>query len=667
MTELSSDRNGRPEEEPGDDHGVLDEAGIDTTALGLLGTQTAQVRVVLPQRLEDPDADVVDDDLPGGDVRSGGIVIELPADEPDDDLDVISGELDESAVAAARDAAEPAVEDDVPVDEDAEPAVDEDEPVDADAESVGEDEPVDEDAESVGEDEPVDEDVEPAEEQAETVVDDEIVDVDDEPGVEDEAPTAEDAELVVKADAPLPEDDGPVGEDVEDAPEDGSDDIGEEDHETDAPAADDEAEVTVDAGADADDRDRAPGLAEPADEADTGDAALPTGYESFLRSVAATRDDDEVAADAADLDRQEDTDMPAADDERPPLTRPSFIEQAVPAAPAVRPAEVASRRAGEVSESARRESADVLTADRLLDTGAVRRPAPDGPWRQLVYRATGRLVNLGDSRRTRERKELLTRIAAPLDGAARFVPVLSRKGGVGKTTVTALLGMALADARDDRVIAVDANPDRGTLAERIARSATRTVRDLVRNRASVQGYADMSAHVVRDETRLDVLASDPDPRLSEAFGDDDYRAVADVAAHYYSIVLTDTGTGIVHSVMGATLGLADQLVVVAGLSVDEARLASETLTWLESNGYADRVREAVVVLNQSTPGAPLVRLDELEAHFRTRVRAVVRLPYDPRLATGSSIAFGELQESTRDAARELAARVVEGLRTRAAV
>ncbi|WRH19053.1 AAA family ATPase [Microbacterium sp. JZ37] len=351
----------------------------------------------------------------------------------------------------------------------------------------------------------------------------------------------------------------------------------------------------------------------------------------------------------------------------PPITRPSFIEQAKAAPesspePVRKPRETFSRRAGEVSENAARESADVLTADRLLDTGAIHRPEPEGPWRQLVYRLSGHLINLGDSRRTRERKELSRRIAAPLSGAARFVPVLSRKGGVGKTTVTALLGMALADARDDRVIAVDANPDRGTLAERIARTTGKTVRDLVRNRDAVHGYADMSSHVVRDETRLDVLASDTDPHVSEAFSDQDYRDVADVAAHYYSIVLTDTGTGIVHSVMGATLDLADQIVVVAGLSVDEARLASETLTWLESNGFADQVRSAVVVLNQSTPGAPLVRLDELDAHFRSRVRAVVRIPYDPQLATGSAIAYGELAPATRDAARELAARVVEGLR-----
>src|SRR3546814_4412176 len=59
---------------------------------------------------------------------------------------------------------------------------------------------------------------------------------------------------------------------------------------------------------------------------------------------------------------------------------------------------------------------------------------------------------------------------------------------------------------------------------------------------------------------------------------------------------------IVHSVMGATLEVADELVIVAGLSVDEARLASETLTWLETNGYSDQVRSAVVVLNNARPG-----------------------------------------------------------------
>ncbi|MGP3535104.1 MinD/ParA family ATP-binding protein [Microbacterium sp. RD1] len=319
-----------------------------------------------------------------------------------------------------------------------------------------------------------------------------------------------------------------------------------------------------------------------------------------------------------------------------------------------------SKRLGEFD--ANRETPDLLTADRLLERGQLSGAEPEGLWQQFVYSLTRHRVNLGDSRKARARKELDRRIAAPLTGGARFVPVLSRKGGVGKTTVTTLLGMALAAARDDRVIAIDANPDRGTLADRIGRTGGRTVRDLARRRGDVTGFNDISTIVARDATRLDVLASDSDPRVSEAFSDRDYHDVAAVAAHYYSIVLTDTGTGIVHSVTGATLELADQIVVVAGLSVDEARLASETLTWLETNGYAEQVRAAVVVLNSARPGTPLVRESELEAHFRTRVRSVVRMPYDPLIGGGSDISFRDLQPGTRQAARQLAAAVVEGLR-----
>lgn len=325
-----------------------------------------------------------------------------------------------------------------------------------------------------------------------------------------------------------------------------------------------------------------------------------------------------------------------------------------------------SKRLDDLGESSR-ESADLLTADRLLDPHRITKPEPEGAWSHFLYAVSGRRINIGDGRRARERKALSARIAAPLAGGARFVPVLSRKGGVGKTTITALLGMALADAREDRVIAVDANPDRGTLAERIVRPHhSKSVRDLVRIHDDVKGYHDISAIVARDATRLDVLASDADPRIAEAFSDSDYRDVAGVAAHYYSLVLTDTGTGIVHSVMSATLDLADQIVIVSGLSIDEARLASETLTWLETNGYEEQAREAIVVLNQSTPGTPLVRLNELQAHFATRARSVVRVPYDPQIAGGGTIVFANLLPETRIAARELAALLVEGLRAKAA-
>lgn len=306
----------------------------------------------------------------------------------------------------------------------------------------------------------------------------------------------------------------------------------------------------------------------------------------------------------------------------------------------------------------------MLTAERLLDQHGTKRPRPEGAWPAFVYAATLHLVNLGDSPRVQARKALDARIDKSFEGGTRFVPVLTRKGGVGKTTITALLGMAMADVREDRVIAIDANPDRGTLAERVNKQTRATVRDVVTRAASITSFSDFTALVSRDDTRLDILASDTDPLLSEAFDEDDYNVVADLAARFYSIALTDCGTGIVHSVMRATLQRADSVVIVSGGSVDEARLASETLTWLEANGYGDLVRNAVVALNTATQGTNLVKIDEIESHFRSRVREIVRIPYDPLLAAGSVIDYRQLRPLTIASARDLAALVVDGLPVR---
>jgi MinD-like ATPase involved in chromosome partitioning or flagellar assembly len=346
------------------------------------------------------------------------------------------------------------------------------------------------------------------------------------------------------------------------------------------------------------------------------------------------------------------------------------IEAQTPPPPAIvplpepEPAPYTRRESLRGEPSSTPETAAMLTAERLIDKRKKRRPAPEGFWPQFFYQGSLHLINIGDSVRVKERKALDARIHKQFEGGARFVPVLTRKGGVGKTTVTTLLGMALADVRDDRVIAIDANPDRGTLAERVNKQTRSTVRDVVTNHRDITTFSEFQTYISRDETRLDILASDTDPLLAQAFDEFDYNVVADEAARYYSIVLTDCGTGIVHSVMKSTLERADEIVIVSGGSVDEARLASETLTWLESNGYGALARNAVVALNTATHATNLVKLEEIEAHFNSRVRAVVRLPYDPHLAAGAIIKYDELKPLTIRSSRELAALVMDGLPVR---
>ncbi|WP_430294994.1 MinD/ParA family ATP-binding protein [Sinomonas sp. B1-1] len=318
------------------------------------------------------------------------------------------------------------------------------------------------------------------------------------------------------------------------------------------------------------------------------------------------------------------------------------------------PAQVSERRARAEGP----EVAASLTSDRLVTRTAA---PPASGWRRWLYYATLGSVNVGDSDAVRLQRALERRIAVRLGDETRYVPILSRKGGVGKTTVTTLLGMALADLREDRVIAMDANPDRGTLSDRNPGRATHTARQLVKDRFEVNSFTQLSTYTAREGSRLDVLASDSDPMVAHAFNDADYRAVTDILGRYYSIVLTDSGTGMVHSVMQGTLEKADAVVLVSGGSVDEARLASETLSWLEAHGRDDLVQKAIVVVNMSAGDGTRVNVDEIEDHFRTRVRDVVRIPHDRHLAEGSQVDFAKLRPATREAAVELAALVVERL------
>jgi MinD-like ATPase involved in chromosome partitioning or flagellar assembly len=310
------------------------------------------------------------------------------------------------------------------------------------------------------------------------------------------------------------------------------------------------------------------------------------------------------------------------------------------------------------STPSRPVTADSLTTDLLLPG---RHKAPVGGWRRAVYKVTGGLVRAPESAEQRRRRELTARARTPVTGGHHRVAVLSLKGGVGKTTTTVGLGAMLATLRGDRVIAVDANPDRGTLSDKLRLETGATVRDLLNEQYQIQRYTDVRAYTTQAPSRLEVLASDRNPTVSVAFSEQDYCDVCQVLEHYYSICLTDCGTGLLHSAMTGVLRLADQIVVVSSPSVDGARSASATLDWLQAHGHGDLVRHAVVVLAVIRPRSRSgVDLDRLEQHFAARCRAVVRVPYDPHLDEGAEVELSRLNQATADAYLMLAAEVGDG-------
>jgi len=211
------------------------------------------------------------------------------------------------------------------------------------------------------------------------------------------------------------------------------------------------------------------------------------------------------------------------------------------------------------------------------------------------------------------------------------------------------------------VIAVDANPDRGTLGERVQRESGATVRHLLQARHQIHGCADVRKFTSQGPSRLEVLASDSDPGTSLAYSEQDYRATVAILERYYNLLLTDCGTGLLHSAMAGVLHLADSLIVVSSPSLDGARSASATLDWLEAHGFSELAADAVVVISSVRPGSGMVDVDLLVDHFAARCREVLLIPYDPHLEAGAVLDLNQLKPATWRAYLELAAVVGDGL------
>jgi MinD-like ATPase involved in chromosome partitioning or flagellar assembly len=302
---------------------------------------------------------------------------------------------------------------------------------------------------------------------------------------------------------------------------------------------------------------------------------------------------------------------------------------------------------------------DTRVRSELTDATLVRGPGdePEGGWRRAVLRLSGGLVNAGPGPAELYRRERLHRIRRPLLAPHR-VAVGSIKGGVGKTTVTACLGLALAEYRGDRVVALDANPDAGTLADRLTGEESVTVRDLLQDLHRIGSWSELTRYTSL-AGRLHVLASEQDPASGDAFSRAEYTDVTAVFAQFFDVLLTDSGTGLVHSAMEGTLEAADSIVVVGAPTVDGASRAAKTLDWMTAHGHGRLVDDAVVVLSCDR-GSDAVDREAVRDHFRARVRTVVEVPHDPHLAVGGRIDLHRLHPATREAVLELAAHVADG-------
>jgi MinD-like ATPase involved in chromosome partitioning or flagellar assembly len=287
-----------------------------------------------------------------------------------------------------------------------------------------------------------------------------------------------------------------------------------------------------------------------------------------------------------------------------------------------------------------------------------RNPAPARGWRRALWRASGGRVRPAADAEEQRARALLAAARRPFTGA-RTIAVVSTKGGVGKTTTALNLGHTLSTIRGDRVVALDANPDAGSLGHRVTRDTQATAADLLAYPDEITSYAQIRAYTSQATSRLEVIASSDDPRQTHRMGREEYERLLTVLRRQYNLVIADCGTGILDPATRGVVQSADQLVVVTGPSVDAARAVTYLLAWLREHGLADLVDDAIVAVNGVRPGRRPVDIDAVVAHFDQLVRDVVVIPWDEELSNGATVELSWLAAATRRGYLQLAAHLID--------
>jgi MinD-like ATPase involved in chromosome partitioning or flagellar assembly len=348
-----------------------------------------------------------------------------------------------------------------------------------------------------------------------------------------------------------------------------------------------------------------------------------------------------------------------------PRTTPTPPPRPVPApAPSQHFAEVqsdktATWRTSQSTSQPAATSAATIGNHRAIDAlshvgvkSAVKMPSQRG-WRHVLYLLTR--INLGLSPDELYESDLHTRIRRNARDSYQ-IGIFGLKGGVGKTAVTVALGSALSRVRGDRILAVDADPDGGNLADRAGRQSAATVADLLADKELAR-YNDIRAYTSMNGSNLEVLSSEDYSGARREFNDEDWKGATGIVSRYYNLVLADCGAGLFAPAARGVLSTVSGLVIVASASIDGARQAAVTMDWLRQNGYQDLLGRSCVVINHVVPGKPNIDVEDLVQQFERHVPPgrVIVLPFDKHVAAGTEIQLDLLGKLFKRRIVELAA------------
>ena len=231
--------------------------------------------------------------------------------------------------------------------------------------------------------------------------------------------------------------------------------------------------------------------------------------------------------------------------------------------------------------------------------------------------------------------QLDARITDPRLRHCATIAIVSPKGGVGKTTVTALLGTLFSLLRRDPTVAVDTNPDFGSLGRVLTPDQSWYVDDLARLVAEDEDLSltALDSQLGRAIHGLLVVPAPTDPSRMSSLDEDAYSRVIHRLKDFFSLILLDCGTGLQDPASAAAVAAADQVVLLTDAQPATASLVAQSAELLEQSR-----RPITVVVNRMPARGGKLDLDRLSRYLPAARGLVVipdQVPAATRLAGGT--------------------------------
>jgi MinD-like ATPase involved in chromosome partitioning or flagellar assembly len=249
--------------------------------------------------------------------------------------------------------------------------------------------------------------------------------------------------------------------------------------------------------------------------------------------------------------------------------------------------------------------------------------------------------------------QLDARIIGPRLKNCATIAVVSPKGGVGKTTVTALLGTLFSMLRRDPIVAVDTNPDFGSLGRILTPDQSWYVDDLAKLISSdgTLSLTALDSRLGRAVHGLLVVPAPTDPNRMAALDQDAYQRLITRLKDFFSLIMLDCGTGLQDPASLAAIETAHQVLLLTDAQPSTASLVAESAELLRQWD-----RPITVVVNRMPSRGSRLDLDQLSRHIPS-ARGLVVIPDDvpaaSRLASGN-FHWRDAPTSWQQALRELA-------------